>query len=435
MNPRTDHRPGLRRRDVFGLAAAASVPVLSACSSSSSEAGSTEDLTFWDMPWGGTQYTRTAEDLVNSYPAPSGLAGAQYQGLQWANYYQTFSSAIASDTGPAVSSGGGFQAFQFAQQGAIHYADDLIGTLRENGTYDDFLPGTMDAMQTGSGYAAVPWQIDIRVLTVRRSLLEEAGTEVPTDWASFLEAGRALQRIGVAGYGTATGAGANIGSQGVVSFMINNGGGFFNEQGEPDCVTDRNIESLEFFNQMAAEGIINPRAVAYTTGNLDDDWQNRRVGMGITVPSLASGLGESGDDLQVISPLASPNGDKGTLYYINNLMMYQNTPSEEASEAFLRWYLDNMSTYWTEGVIESIPVRQSIVDTPEYQSDANKVRAANEWQPVGKTLAARGEEVFAELNAVDGGQDLITFAQRAIQGQTDPRANLEAMQAAIESVV
>jgi multiple sugar transport system substrate-binding protein len=108
-------------------------------------------LKFWDMPWGQANYTAAAKKLAEGYKPSNGLPSATYQEIQWANFTQTFSSAIASKTGPAVSSGGGFQAFQFADQGAIAYADHVIDQFKKDGTYDDFLPGQVEAMKTNKG--------------------------------------------------------------------------------------------------------------------------------------------------------------------------------------------------------------------------------------------------------------------------------------------
>ena len=47
-------------------------------------------------------------------------------------------------------------------------------------------------------------------------------------------------------------------------------------------------------------------------------------------------------------PLTGPAGKKGALYFPNNIMMYKNTPSQKASEAFLTYYYQNMKTLWTK---------------------------------------------------------------------------------------
>jgi multiple sugar transport system substrate-binding protein len=435
MDVFSGNRPNVSRRSFLGLAgAAASLPLLVACGSGGNNSAGGGTLKFWDMPWGPTEYTNAAKTLSGGYSGKDGTK-TTYQSIQWANYYQTFASAVASNTGPAVSSGGGFQAFQFADQGAIAYADNLVSTLKKNGIFDDFLPGTLDPLKTDKGYVAVPWQLDMRVLSYRRSLLEVAGVEPPVDWDTFVTVGKALKKIGVIGYGTAAGAGALIGEQSILALMINNGGGLFGEDGKPDCVTDRNIETLQFFQRLSREGIIDPAAVSYTTSNLSSDWKSKKVGMGFNVPSLKASLGETGDDIQVASPLKGPHGDTGTLYYVNNLMMYTNTPSQQASESFLVWYLDQMKTYWQKGLLQSLPVRKSIVEMPEFQKDANSVKAVNEWQPIAKTFAAKSTKIVSSLSAVDGGQAFATFAQQVLQGQTDPKTALVTLQKGIESVM
>ena len=45
-----------------------------------------------------------------------------------------------------MSSGAGFQAFQFAEQGAIAYADNLIESLKSDPTLE-FLPGLVDTLE------------------------------------------------------------------------------------------------------------------------------------------------------------------------------------------------------------------------------------------------------------------------------------------------
>lgn len=441
MSTKSGNGASFTRRGFLGLTATvAALPLLSACSTgpatspSSNPSGWSGVLKFWDMA-GSPEYVKEASTLVNGYKPSSGSGTTKYQSIQWANYYQTFASAVASKTGPAVSSGGGYQAFQFADQGAIAYADNLVSSLKKSGDYDDFLPGTFDALKTTKGYVAVPWQIDMRVLSYRKSLLDKAGVEPPKDWDSYVTVGKALKKIGVVGYGTAAGAGALIGEQSILALMINNGGGLFDPDGKPDCVTDRNIETLQFFQQLSREGIIDPASVSYTGDNLNSDWKSKKIGMGINLPSLKASLGETDDDIQVASPLVGPHGDKGTVYYVNNLMMYTNTPSQKGSEAFLQWYLDHIKVYWTKGLISSLPVRKSIINTPEFQKDVNSNKAINEWQPVAKTFATNARHFATPMAAASSGQAFAKFAQQVLQGQTDPKTSLQTLQKGIEAVM
>ena len=185
------------RRGFLGFAAAAaSVPLLAACgggSASQSGGGQRHHQVLGHAVGHPGLQRRRQEDRRGLAPA-SGNLKASYQTIQWNNFYQTFSSAIASKTGPAVSTGGGFQAFQFEQQGQIAYADKVVEELKKNGMFDDFLPGVLEPFKSDKGYVAVPWQLDMRVFWYRKSLFEKAGVAVPTDWASLLEAGKKLRR-------------------------------------------------------------------------------------------------------------------------------------------------------------------------------------------------------------------------------------------------
>ena len=268
----------MSRRGFLGLAGAAlAVPALAACnvSGSSNQSGSSGgaagELKFWDMPWGTPAYSELGKKIVDGYTPPQGFGKATYQTIQWNGFYQTFSSAIASKTGPAVSSGAGFQAFQFAEQGAVAYADKLLESLKSDPALE-FLPGLVDTLKTPEGYVAVPWQTDVRPLWYNKALLEQAGTKVPTTWDELLTAGQALKKIGVSGFATGAGSGNNLGAHTMVAMMINNGGGLFTPDGKPDCVTDANIQAMQFVQQLANEGIIDKGAVSYTTDNLASQW-------------------------------------------------------------------------------------------------------------------------------------------------------------------
>ena len=105
----TDLRiPDISRRGLLkatGLAAGlALVPGLAACAQSktqtSSGGGTAGTLKFWDMPWAQDAYNTASAALVAAYKPAEGLPNAALQRIQWNNFTTTFSSALASKTGP-----------------------------------------------------------------------------------------------------------------------------------------------------------------------------------------------------------------------------------------------------------------------------------------------------------------------------------------------
>ena len=428
------------RRCFLGLGlGAASAAFLAACggssssgSSGSSSGGSGGTMKFWDMPWAAAAYNAAAKNLVATYKPASGLPSVAYQQIQWANFTETFASAVASNTGPAVSTGGGFQAFQYAQQGAIAYADHLVQTFKTDGTYSDFLPGQVEAMKTPGGYVAVPWQLDIRVWWYSKPIFSKLGLSPPTTWDELMSVSTTLAKHGYYGFGTGSGAGNNLGAHAMVMMMINNGGGLFNASNTLDVVTPRNLEAMEFVQQLAKAKAIDPASVSYTTDTQDSQWKAGKFAMGPYTAGLDVDTGISNGSLAVMpGPMAGPHGDKACLVFQNNIMMYKNTPSQAGSEAFTDWYIKHMDTYWKQDVLSSIPVLKSIVALPQFQQQVPRVAAVKDWLPYAKNYAAVGTVLSPALAKVDGSQQLQEFTQTMLGGG-DAKGALQTLQSSLQ---
>ena len=425
------------RRGFLGLVGTgAAVAALAACSTGGGVGGASGSLKFWNMPWGTPAFNTLDSKITLGYKPESGLPAATYQAIQWANFNQTFSSALASKTGPAISSGGGTQAFQFAKQGFIAPADSLIESWKSNGIYDDFLPGVLDTMKTDAGYVAVPYNLDMRVNWYNKELLEKAGATAPTDWQSYLDAAAALKKIDVYGFAANGNASGGNAFQMIVGLMINNGGGIFDEEHKPNLVTPANIEALEFVRENISKGYMDPAAISYTATNANSQWKAERFGMGFDVPNLAANVGgASATQLVVSDPLTSASGKKGALYFPNNIMMYKNTPSQKGSEAFMTYYYQNMKALWTQNTGIGLPVLKSIAATPEFQSDPNQVKIVKMWQPIAKTWAAPGgTALFSNISYVDSTPAISDFGQNVLSGKS-PKDTLTTFQATLTSLI
>ena len=438
MTASTNGAMWTRRGILAAAAGAATTAALAACTGGGSGGGNGGGgvLKFWNMPWGGTAFNPLDKKISEAYKPAAGLPPVRYQAVQWSNFTSTFATAIASNTGPAVSSGSGTQAFQFAAEGKIAYADDLIDSWKKDTLYDDFLPGLFDTMKTKDGYAAVPYNLDMRVLWYSKSLLAKAGVQPPTDWQSYLDVCEALKKIGVYGFGIAAGPQGN-GFQMIVGLMINNGGGIFDADQKPNLVTEANIQTLDFIVEMVRKGYMDPASVGYSTTNAQTEWKAQKFGMGYEGPGLANQLGgQFADDIVVGDPLVSASGKKGALYFPNNIMMYTNTPSQKDSEAFMTYYYKHMAPLWTKKTGIGLPVLKSIAATPEFQSDPNAAKCISAWQPISKTWAAPGgDALFKNVTLVDSTPPMSDFAQSLLSQKATPKQALTTLQKTLESKI
>ncbi|HTI13458.1 MAG TPA: extracellular solute-binding protein, partial [Dictyobacter sp.] len=128
---KADHKPistgdGVTRRKFLKYSAGAAVGAasfssfLAACSAggfggnnSTGGGGGNVTINFWDMNWGNNSYFDVAKQLVTQFNNTHKGITVKYQGLPWNNWYQTFTTALGSGTGPDISTGGSFMGVQF----------------------------------------------------------------------------------------------------------------------------------------------------------------------------------------------------------------------------------------------------------------------------------------------------------------------------------
>ena len=438
----TSERAGLSRRRFLAAAGAGAVlpVVLDACSSggsggSSSGGGKSGTISFWDGEVGTGQLNTEAKKLTLAYK--DGNIKGSYN-LMTGNDYEIIEAALAANKGPTVAGGYAYQAFQFADQGDILYADNVVAAMKKNGVYDDYLPGLFSQLRNTKGYVGIPYGVDTRALWYNKKLLQQAGVAVPTDWDSFMAACKALKKIGKYGYVTAANSSNSAyGTHTLAAFMINNGGGMFDETGKADCLFDRNVEAIEYLLEMSKNKYIDPGSVSYIDTDVYTALKSGRAGMALANPTIPQETGgtPTNTDFAVMSPITSPHGTTGTIQYLKNYQMYTNTPSKAASEKFLEWWNQQFvgkKGFYAQGITAAVPIRKSAIALPQVQADPNLVKIINEWVPVAKPESARYAHIFSGLATVDNGTPMVQCIQSILQGNTTAKAALTTLQNGIQ---
>jgi len=383
-------------------------------------------LEFWDMVWGPPEYIDTGGRLVTQFNEEHPGIAAEYRSTPWANWYQTFTTAIGAGTAPDVSTGAAYQSVQFYDQGAVAAVDDIVAEWESSGALADFLPGTVERLRFDDHQIALPWAIDIRVLYYRRDLLEEAGVEAPTTWEEFAAAAEAVS--GDERYGYVVSGGENGGVHHMLSFFANNAGGLFTPERQLNLMDERNVEALQFFADLVAAGAVHPASAGYSGDDALKAFAQGDAAMILSNPGLEGRLPEIADQIGLMAPLSGPHGDKGTVSWVNNVMLYEQSEAKEEAKQFLMWWSDHLLPLWTEGRTTQIPVRQSIADDPFFDDNENLRFIIENWVPVGQGTGSKAEGIFPVLNEVEGEGVLQTLAQDLLQG----RAVAESMQKAEE---
>jgi multiple sugar transport system substrate-binding protein len=399
--------------------------------------GSDPSISLWNGSWPVPQTDTLSTKLVDHWKY--GNYTGTYDILT-GNIYEVVEAALAAKKGPQVAGGYAYMAFQYADQGQILPADKLVAQMKASGAYADYLTSAefSNLNVPGFGYVALPWGVDTRVLWYNETLLEKAGADVPTDWDSYLAAALKLKKIGVYGYVCAAAtSNAAYGTHTLAYFMLGNGGGMFDEAGDVECLYPRNVEAVEFLLKMVKAGVVDPGSIGYTDTDVYTELKSGRVGMTLANSTIPEETGTSPvtGPFKVMSPIAGPHGNKATLQYLKNFMMFKNTPSVAASEDLLLWWTElfgGKDSLFVRGDTGALPIRKSVLNSSAVQSNPQLVKIINEWVPIAKEESARCPHLFAGLATVDNGTAMLQCIQEILEGSTTAVAALTKLQQGIK---
>lgn len=388
-------------------------------------------LQFWDMIWGPAEYSDAAQKIVADFNSSHPDIQVEYRSVPWNNWYQTFQTAVSSGSAPDLSTGAGYQAVQLYKQGAISPLDDLIASMTSDGDIKNFAPGTVDVLRYDSHYVALPWGLDIRVWYYRPSLLKAAGVAVPTTWDEFRAAAKTLTKDGKFGV---VASGDTGGSHYLYAAMLNNGGGMFDKDGKLAFTSNpRNVEAISWLSDLVKDGSVNPGSAGFSSDDKVASFFKGDDAFMLDTPGVYNSSAAPKDDVAVLPPLKGPHGDMGTVFWVNNIMMYQQTQHPKETEAFMEWWSQHELPLWTEGHTGQIPARTTFVKDAA-AGDARYQTIVDTYIPVGKTTATGFPGIFPQLSDIEGEGVMQTLAQQIWQG-ADPKQAMDQAETTMNDIM
>lgn len=392
-----------------------------------------ETIEFWDMAWGSNSevYEAEAKQIIADFTAETGI-NVNYTAVPWTNWYETFVTAVASNTNPDISTGSGYQAFQFAELGYIEYLDDLYAELEESGELQGFMKRSTDLMYYNGHYCALPWMADVRGLLFNKTMLDENGIPVPTSWDELEAACLKLKEAGKYGFAIQSDA---AGKQTIYQFAYNNGGGVMSEDGKVSVYCDENREAVAFLSKLGEEGCLYPAAAGMTGSEVQGAFLNGEFCFFVTTPAFAeANYDTAGFEIGVASPITSPSGKVGGFFSANNIMIYANSEHKGAAKEFMKYWSAHELPMFTKGTASGIPVRSEFYDDPYFAESRFLTMAFNEFIPIGGNAIWRMTSNFPEANELDGLTEWTALAQGITMGE-DADALLKAVDDAAREVM
>lgn len=373
---------------------------------------------FWDQIWGPPIYAETAESLVKEFNNSQNEIEVVYRSVPWANWYQTYLTAVLSKTAPCISTGASYQAAQLYDFGGILPIDDFIDELRKSGEDQDFVPGVIDALVYDGHYLALPWGIDIRCWYYRKDLFENAGVRPPNDWNELMEAAKKLTRDNK--YAFVTSGTGPIGIHLLLTFIFNNDGYLFTPEGKLDFANPNNVQALRFLADLVKLGTFHPASISYDDDQARGVFARGDAAITLGTPGEIHYYPDIKDKVGLLPPFKSFNGTYGAIQWVNNIMLYTNCKNPDAAKKFLKWWSSNQLPLWLRGGVGQIPVRKSFLEDPYFQDNPDnpmiKDIIAN-YLPIGKTMAYKATGFFPLLNEIDGAAPLRNLLHDILLGK------------------
>jgi len=331
-------------------------------------------LKFWDMVWGPEPYNDTARSIVEEFNRTHPDIKVEYEIIPWQGFYERFVTAVTAGEAPDISTGSTAMPVQMAAMGAALPIDDLLEELKKSGEYEDFIEGTWERYFYEGHYYGWPWQIDPRVIYYRSDMLEEVGTQPPTNWDELIQVGQKLAKPEEDVWGFAFSAipGQYDPPQYFLSFLFQNGGSVLDENGNLVFNSKATRETLQFIYDLVYKyKIMSPKVTSLLGDDIAKLFARRKVGIFYTVDNswtiMQREVPESLQFTKVGEIFTGPAGIRKTNGYINAVQLYNQTRHPEEAKLFLKWWMkpENQIILFRTGTCH-FPPRKSMLNDPEF---------------------------------------------------------------------
>ena len=177
------------------------------------------------------------------------------------------------------------------------------------------------------------------------------------------------------------------------------------------------MEALHYLGDLAQNHYVYPATAGYSDEDAMSAFSQGKGVLFLNNPGLSGRLPKIADKIGMLKPSTGPHGDKGTIFWVNNIMLYKQGKHPAETKIFLKWWSEHQKDLWTKGHLTQLPVRKSFAADPYFQGNAETKFILDNYVPVAKTTATHAAGIFPKLNEVEGEGVLQTLSQTLLQGK------------------
>lgn len=296
------------------------------------------EITLWHMEQPPHRVARVQE-LIDAFNAANPGIVVTQEPQNWGEVYAKTPAALAAGQGPDML----FAIPDFTpilkDIGALVSVEDFVEELDAK---HDFVDSTVEAYSYDGGVWAVPLYNMTMNLWYRKSVLAEAGIEVPETWEEWQAAAEQLTVDGVSGMGLP--ANRQLYTDQTVYSIMTNGGAteIYNEDGTLRFDNPETVASFEFYNDMLQYSPAD--STSWTWGEAEACFSSHSCAMVMQFSVIATyDTQAEGDAADLgVAPIPSQDGEEhNTIAYANAVMLLSTEEAKmEASKKFVSFLLE-----------------------------------------------------------------------------------------------
>jgi len=296
------------------------------------------EITLWHMEQPPHRVARVQE-LIDAFNAANPGIVVKQEPQNWGEVYAKTPAALAAGQGPDML----FAIPDFTpilkDIGALTSVEDFV---KELDAKHDFVDSTVEAYTYDGGVWAVPLYNMTMNLWYRKSVLEEAGLNVPATWEEWRAAAEKLSADGVSGMGLP--ANKQLYTDQTVYSVMTNGGAteIYNEDGTLRFDNPETVAAYEFYNDLLQFSPAD--STSWTWGEAEACFSSMSCAMVMQFSVIATyDTQAEGDAADLgVAPIPSKDGeDHNTIAYANAVMLLSTDDAKmEASKKFVSFLLE-----------------------------------------------------------------------------------------------
>lgn len=228
-------------------------------SSSESESGTTNangqedvEIDFWHMYTDGPMAEEVIPGLIEDFEEEHPHITVNQLGTNFFDYWTKLNTAIAGNVAPDLAMNDSSTVPSRAANGVLVPLNSFIE--EDNFDTDKFYPVLMDAMEYEDEYYGLANDTDVRVLYYNKEHFREAGLDPeqpPTNWDELKEYTEVLTEFNDDGSVDQMGFTPDMWMSNIQVHTLawTNGGEFWDADGNPTFMNEKNLEAVEFIKE------------------------------------------------------------------------------------------------------------------------------------------------------------------------------------------